>query len=1021
MNVYINGIKKDVLILGNENEVLDETLDSATFSYIDSNPLPLAPYQRVEIRHENMPSTFFVTISDSVEPYTPTSNLYKHEVTCAESTRILSKRMLRNSVFSQPPSLRIGRLCVGARADTPIASHRRYSLVALDSSTYYASNGYAKHLTIPSGEKCSRCYIRITTQIFQGAINDSNWTILEAKRFKTYEDFLDNKSIYCDWRNNGILVLHYKDANNVSQTENLQLDSTIQNGAMDCPRIKELLNSGATDIYLKTSQDYPFYYKVQDGFEDDTEIDGYGDHVVGFSVQFEIVAETYIHTAYSVLAEIINRVKQPHQVWSQTGYRTLMEREAPFSLPQSGELYTLLNNTITPNMTFTQCSVYEAVAEVFRLFDAIFTMDEDGVLGITYFNEKTGTATISNKAVAINSAIGEERYINGLMCYYQDARAKVAFPQGGNVFSYTSSKEIGVVSYENHIFRTPSPIHDVIGFWAIAKIDIMIVSSHAEIDNYEINMTDYVFEKSIWSATLDVSDSFPTTTSGTKQMNTITYAKGDDYIDLSYSFKDSWGHLVLTLINATSSALCLSLGKSQANQPSIAPRVLPVSQGASSSFVWSIPRYRIEYHTIANGVFKVESYANKFDGEMPIDQASGSIDLGKAGLNLLGLSFKMGEPTLNVTHRATSWEARIQKGFVLTYQGEQWTANNCRYTCIAEDTYQGQISFVKNYNELSLNKKVLREKRLSSVSNELTIKSEDILTEYCYVFEKESDIPPISLVYSCMRFDYFYQAIGKSLNAYLNLASTETELETLNDSIIRFPNETKNIFLPSVRYGAGDVICFEMSYDDPMVAGIRFTAHKTGWFGTDRYYSDYILYSDAQGKVDKFDVGMMMNTTEQYTLDFPLITETYPSLFLRIQDYQVHKQPNEVFALNYQIAFIPKHPNKVIIGKAFIEDNFLVSGKVNDRKLYLNLSNDSYSVMDTKGKGTRHLLDHGAMQVDYYGHPAYCELSVRNNFSSDFDAWAICDENGNILFACNEVPQETMFLKLYFVLTATRL
>ena len=1018
MTIYINGIQKNVLILGNENEVLDETLDSASFSYIDSNALPLAPYQRVEVRHENTTSTYFVTISDNVEPYTPTSNLYKHEITCAESTRILSKRMLRNSVFSQPPMARIGRMSIGAKASVQIASHRQYTMEKIDVAPDYPTGGYAVHLTIPSGEKCSRCYIRITTQVFMGAINDTNWTNSTAKKFSDYGELRVSLSSLAYWNPNvGKLNLHYTNANNETKSEELNVDGEVLNGEIDCPRIKELLNAGATDIYLKTHNDFPLYFDARDGFPTDADIDGFSDHLIGFSVQFEIVAETYIHTAYSILQEIQSRLKQEHYIHTYDGNWYLQQNQVPFSLPQSGELYTLLNNTITPNMTFTQCSVYEALAEVFRLFDAIFTMDANGVLGITYFNEKTGTATISDKAVAINSAIGEERYINGLMCYYQDARAEVAFPRGGT-FAPLSSKGIGVVSDpSDKVFRTPSPIHDVIGFYQKVNFQIYIASAICTINDYEINMTNYLFERGVWSSTLDVSDGFPNVSGGTKQINTITYTKGDSYVDVSGSYTDSWGHYKRNFINATKSALCLALGKVSINDVSNAPNVTPNNQYQAEFFDWVYPRLRIEYHTASNGVFKVESYSNKYDGEMPIDQASGSIDLGKAGLNLLGLSFKMGEPTLNVTHRATSWENRIQKGFVLTYQGEQWTANNCRYTCIAEDTYQGQISFVKNYNELSLNKKVLREKRLSSVSNELTIKSEEILTEYCYVYSEHDGAITSTNARSSWYFPTFFKALANSVNAKYS----STELKNLNDCsfAVNDGDGNKRIYIPTIVYGAGDVICFEMSFDDPMVAGIRFQGSVSGFWGATSYYSDYVRYTDKQARFSECVIRLEYDrNSDEYDLNFPILPWGLDHTAFVIGSLIENKQPNEVFALNYQMAFIPKDPKRVIIGKAFIENNFFTNGKVIARQLYFYYSNDTYSVMDTKGRGSRVALDPSTNQIRMENEDYYCYLQFSPQLGgATYNSWAVCDENGDILFACNS-NQEA---KLYFTLAPSRL
>lgn len=1010
--IKINGTSVNVLIFNTQGEVLDETLDSASLSYIDSNPLPIAPMQRVEVKREDNISVFFVTISDSVEPYTPTSGLYKHEVTCAESTRILSKRVLRNSVFSQPPYPRKGKTTLTALADVEIVTHERYRFSKMAN---VRDNGFVStKLTVPSNEKCSRAYVKLTTQFFFGAINDTNYnTTGKVKMFKNSLEFANFQSDRTELLNEGKARLYWT-LNGVDDDDEITFDTSIYNGEFDSPRIKELINQGATDIYIKTTTARPLYYAGVDGFLDPNDPDGFENHLLGWNVCFEIIAETYIHTAYSILQEIKNRIEQKRRVRRVYSNSTTWEnftRDSLFLLPESGSLYNLLNNTIAPNMTFTQCSVYEAVAEVFRLFDAIFTMDENGTLGITYFNEKTGTANPS--IIAKNSAIGEERFINGLMCYYQDARVKTSFPIGKQIYAPVSSVGIGVVPDEDKVFRTPSPIHDVISFKQLCSISLYNGSvGFMKVSDFEVDMTERVYEKSIWSATLDVSTLPASYDSNdfSHQADSIYFTQGEKYVDISNSFTDVFNHFQRNIINASIASLVMQTGVTTIDGNSAEPSLYPNGQNDPSQYDWSLPRFKIEYNSSSNGVFKVESYSNKYDGEMPIDQASGSIDLGKAGLNILGLSFRMGEPTLNVTHRATSWEDRIQKGFVLTYQGEQWTANNCRYTCIAEDTYQGQISFVKNYNELSLNKKVLREKRLSSVSDELTTKSEEIITDYCYVFESQTDLNNhLDIVASCWDLSAFGKAMSNSFG-------NTTTLQTLNDvSLYQADNGTaKRFFLPSHRYGAGDLICFEMSYDDPMAVGIKFSV-TSGWFGANEYFSRYVIYTDAQGYLEKPNITLQTNDVEAYSLGFPALSAITPSGWaFNISQYRVNKQPNEVFAINFQTAFIPFHPKKVIIGKSFIEDNFFVNGVMKERALRFYYSDtEEYSVLDTKARGT---LVNEAQNVVYQAYNQYFSLAFGGSPMVGHKSWAVCDENDNILIACNSSDNV-----LYFTLRVSRI
>jgi hypothetical protein len=132
----------------------------------------------------------------------------------------------------------------------------------------------------------------------------------------------------------------------------------------------------------------------------------------------------------------------------------------------------------------------------------------------------------------------------------------------------------------------------------------------------------------------------------------------------------------------------------------------------------------------------------------------------------------------------------------------------------------------------------------------------------------------------------------------------------------------------------------------------------------------------------------------------------------------VNKQPNEIFAFNYQMAFIPKDPKRVIIGKAFIENNFFTNGKIIARQLYFYYSNDTYSVMDTKGRGSRVALDPSTNQIRMESEDYYCYLRFSPALGgATYNSWAVCDENGDILFACNSSEEA----KLYFTLAPSRL
>ena len=130
-----------------------------------------------------------------------------------------------------------------------------------------------------------------------------------------------------------------------------------------------------------------------------------------------------------------------------------------FYLPEEGELYDLLKSTIAPNFTFTQLTFYECVAEVFRLFDSIFTIDSDGVLGITYFNQANKTVRNFDFS-GVNIALSEDKYTNALQTYYQEAKQKLTFPNNKNYIRARSS-ELGIPEQQDHYIILPHSIHSV--------------------------------------------------------------------------------------------------------------------------------------------------------------------------------------------------------------------------------------------------------------------------------------------------------------------------------------------------------------------------------------------------------------------------------------------------------------------------------------------------------------------------------------------------------------------------------
>lgn len=974
-------------ILPNENEVLDETLDTFSFSLLSDSPLPFAPSQSVKITHEDNSVSLFVISSDSVEPYTLSKELYRHTIVVTENIRNTSKTIIKNSVFTQPAS----QTRQGAYF---------FSLVPLTSDTtqytyqYLSANPDYEPFIISSREKVKSTYIEIKVAIGLSSTPTVNPCSVSYMR-DSFGDIseINNQLVGGQLAYIPSFNIHYTyqggDTYEPLDISRLPGGTLPFNKPVDCPQIAEIIADGGTNLYLTIGEDaYGFMF---DGSMNAQA----GTHAPFINVQLVIGSnDVHYYTCYDILDLLLKRNRQKKVIRA-----TAIQKDDPFKLPQSGELYDLLTDTIAPNFTFTQCTLYEAIAEVFRVFDAIFTMDEQGYLGITYFNKRNDE--VVRRMSGINLALGEERYVNGLISYYQDARAEEEFPANRS-FAPLRSAEIGVPGQSDHNLIVPHAIQYLSK--ASVKANLVAINKPGNsfeiiVSNYEIDVSHYVIEKSVWS-TLATTDQVPFTSPLTlRQNNTVFYQQGDNKISLGYAYSSGWNLQYYSFSNMVQCALFRQLGyNGYSQQPANNPYAIEPSTSASVP-QWDKIRMRATYIATLDGRLELQTINDKFDGQMIIDQANGAVDLSNLGRNMLGLSYKMGEPYLGAVYKPTTWANRIKKGDYITFDGATWVANACNMTLLKGGYYQERVSFVKDYNELSLRKTLLREKRLSNVARNLTVKSEESIIEYCYMSTSSFDQEAGYRLFDDVSFQY---CIGNSFGI-------KTDISFLGDAFI-YTNE-KYIYFPMIRYGAGNMVCLEMSFDDPMSAGIQTKVGQTGWFGSNKYYSKYVLYAEDDGFKDDFYIVIGKNSVHYYDDDFPIVNSVSASLFNPNYIYS-YKQPNEITAFNYEIAFIPTEG--CFIGRRFIERNFIVKGQFAERKLYIHYSTEKYTANDFKAKGGRDAITAKTLYGDMivFDHPTFP--------SHDFSSWAIADEDGYFLFACNQDPYGSS-KTIYFTLRRNRL
>jgi len=1023
MKFYLNNQQVQVEVSPTITRAKDGTLASASVVLKANNVKnPYAPMQsfRIETENTNNDIYYYVVNSDSVSIFSLDPLTYKHNLSLIDSRKLLSKHIVRNSSFSQPASKYKGSYF--ALTQTMIQTSSGSSTWKFQVGMQTGQNNAAIPLHIESKDRVRTSYLKFNIQLSTSKTNTfeaGNWE--QVSNINDINDVLTQSARTGDLEIQTLVIYYKLNGQNMFQNINMaDLGVITFNKPIELPIIKELIEQGANDIFIGTAYNngYLEAFGKDIVFTPATYIAQNIKVPLVAMVQIEAVVEYYYNTAYDILNLLIKRQRQ-----KTTSY----QKNDLFVLPLSTdtgkklELYNLLTTTIAPNFAFTQSTMYECVSEVFRLFDSFFTLDSNKCLEINYLNESS-EMTITGKYSGAMTSLSEERYNNGVITYFQGAKPIISFPDNSS-FGRLRSNALGVPKQDDHNFIVAHPIDTIIKVEAIITQVRMMNATIT--GNVILDITPYVVEESIWSI-LPTSVTFPYESNylNKAQNNTVYYSKGSNSIQLAYFNQTYYGTTYFSYYQAVKSAvhrMAGVYGTATDVLPTGIQNIKPAEQD------WLDIRMRIQYISTIDGRLKIESIVDKYDGEMLIDQSNGSIDLNKLGLNMLGTTLMMGEPSRNYTHEISSWENKIKEGQYFIENGEKWVANSVSYNVLNEHKIIGQISFVKNFNALSQRINLLREKRLSNISSELTLKSEDNYIEYIYYSTSNSNLPTKESI--AYREGYIYQTIASTFD---NNSSTYYTIDFaliyvavsnyITDNGQQVLQNASNIYIPLVKYGAGNMICFEMSFNHPITAGNR-TKASSGWFGSNNYYTDSVKYALEDGTLDKCDISLYQSSSDNiFSDEFPFIKTTDLPIqsSMTIYGYECYKQPNEVFSLNYQLCFLPIENRKDIdfIGSAFINDNAFINSKdLMNHKFYLHYtdssSNFQYSILDTKGEGNRKSISSISI-----GNIGINGNSITFNFSAtqNIKTWSICDENGNIYFASNNNNNGTNTTKvIYFI------
>lgn len=1085
--IYLNGqwVEKKINLLSVQEDVKDETLDTASLNILADDRAEAYPSRTPCKIIEKGTTKYFYTGTDLVSAFSLTPLTYKHALSIIQTTRELSHHILPNMVITKPRE-KTERVYFSTTNTLNIAHYTsaRKPTTSVDTWNGFLSNDYAYNEGSPitprarstgsryweepyacsKNEKVEKAVLRLRFSALHitGRGVDSNLMgeIVNMKRtFKSPSWLQPYIEIYHTPTNVSEIDDDGKIENRV-EIATYDLTTTSWKGeymeiALNQATI-DTINSyedGYICIDLKTkvvgqvpsafgataSAPATFYAKLYDRLftdVDEYKKNGYQKTMLSMELVF-----TYKRTfLYDTIQRIIDRQQCEY---SQGNKKPL------FKLPTSGVYYDTLTSVESPEFTFTNQTVFEAVSQVLSTIDAlpefVTTQNSDGsttnTLKIDYLNER-GEKITSPVVAGYTSGFSESKYVNGLVSNYQRAELVRTFPtfsNGNDNYVGVRLKSYGVPELQDFAMTMDKPIKYIKCLEVKTKVGFLGVwpkeNPSWDEECYRgdcfvqmpIDVSPFTFEESVYSSALSDQGQYPSQNHNIRlQMNCLHFSKGSKYIDLGNKQTNQWNRVYLTFWRCWQDASYRKFGEHAQNCPTDEQVVDPFltfeypSEGDYSEIF-----YRCEYASDLDGRVRVESPIAKADGEMNVSASGASIDLGKLGVNMLGISMRTGVPTMTCNQVMSTWENRILKGQTTERFGHTWVANKCDYQTIGDGIIKGTIEFTRDFNGLSQRIALDQNKRFSNISESIVEKCEAIVMNYATFYpslstkadngfneEKKTPFTGLALGGIMMKgFGIAYSGEPK------NVDFARYYLEPSTSGV-------RDIYIPLSVYGAGNCICFETAFDSPISAGIRMEVKSDSendkWWkglqtitGSMQYFGKDVKCADSEGYADTVSIDYVMGDNATFSHEFPIVFDAKTTKVGTLKDLKFRKMPNEIFALNYEIALLSRfHGDKeVFFGKSFM-DCFKEQKPTHKCFVWFG-GGDShkYTPMDTKAKGHRipSPLEISYRESDFADDGKSKDVVIEFKLSAlamqgvpqVFTSFAIADENQNILVACN--------------------
>lgn len=515
----------------------------------------------------------------------------------------------------------------------------------------------------------------------------------------------------------------------------------------------------------------------------------------------------------------------------------------------------------------------------------------------------------------------------------------------------------------------------------------------------------------------------------------IFWERGKNYIDFSKEFGTWFSDVLIiqTFKEAIAEHFTLNAPLSILADGTIDYATEVIVDNINENLFFRNIGFNVEYTTLKTTVVKNHrqdiSVIDR-DTEVRLNQSSRLIDFKLATRNAVGNIERMGIPNKDFTKIHTRLEDILEvamqddDGYVITQASYEF--NN--------DYIVGHYEVTKDHIRLSEFMGIDRAYRAFTVPRDSQVyKRDEHYEDFIIIDRLNSTLEVQDVLYTQ---DFIFKAI-KNLVAYDTTQDKVSFAFVRTDgfsSIYKDDTTYKAIMTPVSSYGGEQLLLFTFGFNSNILAGNSI--YKRGG----NYYNNPIRYTDLIGRFDELWFGMgdeYLDTTAfddiagssetvfNKTYAYPLVQSNTPNMkqefLIKTGDLftatynplKVYKDPSEVFALSYQVTFLPKTYLEYILGTIFFTKNRLVFNIESVDTLYLYKYKDGtrYDIFDNLTAKTDELLyDFDKVELVRTMFDSNISFDPNTNqvtflgtaiIGSTHTSWAIANENGELYIACN--------------------